>query len=193
MRKFASIAVLLLCAVFLIAAAPSADPAPAPIRTAKQLALHEAAELLRAAGYEDEDAPIVALSEEWFQQQHDLDIIAKVIDGEAPYCPREHQIAVGAVVLNRVEDERFPGTVEEVVGQTSVINGRLVAQYSPTYCYGFSGILRTSYEAAAAAMNGEHDVPADVVWQANFPQGREAWWISEVNTGGFSSTTWFCR
>ena len=39
MKKFASIAVLLLCAVFLIAAAPAADPAPAPIRTAKQIGI----------------------------------------------------------------------------------------------------------------------------------------------------------
>lgn len=188
MKKIMIIAIVLTLAMTLVAAAPVA-----PVRTDKQLALHEAADLLRAAGYTDEDAAVRALSYEWFRQQHDLDIIAKVIDGEAPYCPREHQVAVGAVVLNRVEDERFPDTVEEVVGQTSVINGRLVAQYSPTYCYGFGGILRTSYEAAAAAMNGEHEVPSDIVWQANFPQGKETWWISEVSTSGFSSTTWFCR
>lgn len=182
------IILLTLSAILMVAAAPQT-----PIRTDRQKALHEAAEILRSVGYEDESAPIRALSEEWFAEQHDLDIIAKVIDGEAPYCPREHQVAVGAVVLNRVEDERFPSTVEEVVGQTSIINGRLVAQYSPTYCYGFGGILRTSYEAAAQAMNGEHEVPSDIVWQANFPQGRETWWTSYVRTEGFESVTYFCR
>ena len=183
--------VLIICitlsAILMVAATP------APVRTDRQKALHEAADLLREAGYDDESAPIRALSDEWFREQHDLDIIAKVIDGEAPYCPREHQVAVGAVVLNRVADDRFPDSVEEVVGQTSVINGRVVAQYSPTYCYGFSGILRTSYEAAAEAMNGNHEVPADIVWQANFPQGREVWWESHVKTEGFESVTYFCR
>ena len=194
MRKFASIAVLLLCAVFLVAAAPAPDPGqPAPVRTAKQNALHEAADVLRAAGYADEDAEIRALSDAWFAEQEALDIVAKVVAGEARDCPAEHQIAVAAVVVNRVNDERFPSTVREVVGQTDVINGRVVSQYSPSYLSGFTLTPRSCYEAAKAALDGTDAVPDDVVWQAQFPQGREAWWISEVDTGWYRSTTWFCR
>ena len=185
MKKFASIAVLLLCAVFLIAAAPAADPAPAPVRTAKQLALHEAADVLRAAGYTDEDAEIHALSDAWFAEQEALDIVAKVVSGEAGGCPAEHQIAVAAVVVNRVNDERFPDTVREVVAQPG--------QYHASYLSGFSKTPRSCYEAAKAALDGTDAVPDDVVWQANFPQGRSTWWVSEVDTGWFSSTTWFCR
>ena len=180
MKKFLIIVFIALIAALFTAAAPQE-----PVRTAKQTALHEAAEILRAAGYKDTDAPIVALSDEWNRQQADLDIIAKVIDNEAPYCPWDHRVAVAAVVLNRVADPRFPASVREVVVQPG--------QYLPSYTVGFERVRRSSYEAAVAAMDGEHSVPPDVVWQANFPQGRETWWISEVNTGSFRSTTWFCR
>lgn len=113
----------------------------------------------------------------------DLAILANVIAGEAPYCPQEHQVAVAAVVLNRVADDRFPGSVAEVVAQPG--------QYSTRY------LERTDWpdgcwEAAVKAMAGEHDVPPDVVFQAEFVQG-EIWWASEVDTGWWRSTTYFCK
>ena len=114
----------------------------------------------------------------------DLAILANVIAGEAPYCPQEHQIAVAAVVLNRVADPRFPDTVAEVVGQDG--------QYSERYLDEME-IPEGCLEAAQAALDGEHDVPSDVIYQANFPQGAETWWISEVDTGWWRSTTYFCR
>lgn len=114
----------------------------------------------------------------------DLDILANVIAGEAPFCPQEHQIAVAAVVLNRVADDRFPGTVAEVVEQPG--------QYRESYLTG-TDAPEDCYEAARIALSGEHDVPAGVVYQANFPQGSGTWWISEVDTGYFQSTTYFCE
>lgn len=113
----------------------------------------------------------------------DLAILANVVAGEAPYCPQEHQVAVAAVVLNRVADERFPDTVAEVVGQPG--------QYSEIYLQG-TDAPGSCYEAARIAMSGEHDVPAGVIYQANFPQGA-VWWVSEVDTGYFQSTTYFCE
>ena len=114
----------------------------------------------------------------------DLDILANVIAGEAPYCPQEHQIAVAAVILNRVADDRFPATVSGVVGQAG--------QYSEAYLHG-TDAPADCYEAAQLALDGEHDVPPDVVFQANFPQGSEVWWESEVDTGWYHSVTYFCR
>jgi N-acetylmuramoyl-L-alanine amidase len=114
----------------------------------------------------------------------DLDILANVVAGEAPFCPQEHQIAVAAVVLNRVADDRFPGTVAEVVGQPG--------QYRESYLTG-TDAPEDCYEAARIALSGEHDVPAGVVYQANFPQGSGTWWISEIDTGYFQSTTYFCE
>lgn len=176
-------AVLLVGVALITGAAPA--PAEGPIRTAKQTALHEAADVLRAAGYTDESAEIRALSAAWFDEQEQLDIVAKVVKGEARDCPAEHQIAVAAVVVNRVNDPRFPATVREVVAAPN--------QYHASYLSGFSGTPRSCYEAAKIALDGTDAVPDDIVWQAQFPQGREAWWISEVDTGWFKSTTYFCR
>jgi len=161
------------------------EDGPGPVRTAKQDALHEAAELLRAAGYTDTDEPILALQAAWAREQGDLDILAKVIEYEAGDCPWDHKVAVAAVVLNRVASPAFPDSVYDVVGQPG--------QYHSMYLSGFSGVRRSSYEAARAAMDGNHDVPADVFWQAQFPQGKSIWWVSYVNTGWYSSTTFFCR
>lgn len=115
----------------------------------------------------------------------DLSILANVIAGEAPYCPQEHQIAVAAVVLNRVSDDRFPDTVAGVVGQEG--------QYSAEYLEPRDEWPEGCLEAARMTLAGEHDVPPDVIYQANFEQGTETWWISEVNTGWWRSTTYFCR
>lgn len=41
----------------------------------------------------------------------DLDLLAHIIYGEARGEPYEGQVAVGAVVLNRVADSRFPNSV----------------------------------------------------------------------------------
>lgn len=113
----------------------------------------------------------------------DLDILANVIAGEAPNCPQEHQIAVAAVVLNRMADDRFPATVSGVVGQAG--------QYSDAYLHG-TDAPADCYEAAQLALDGKHDVPPDVVYQANFPQG-EVWWRSDIDTGWFRSSTYFCK
>lgn len=45
----------------------------------------------------------------------DLEYLARVIHGEARGEPFIGQIAVGAVVLNRVQSPRFPNTIREVI------------------------------------------------------------------------------
>lgn len=113
----------------------------------------------------------------------DLDILANVIAGEAMNCPIDHQIAVASVVMNRVADPRFPSSVAEVVGQEG--------QYSETYLTGQAP--ESCYKAAEIAYNGESDVPSNVIYQANFPQGTAVWWRSDVDTGYWQSTTYFCE
>ena len=158
-----------------------------PIRTNRQEALHEAAELLRSYGFTDDSEPIRALSAAWWEEDEALNIIAKTISYEADpaYCEWEHSVAVGVVVLNRVKSEYFPNTVKDVVAAPG--------QYLPAYTWGFDNVPRRCYEAAAAAMNGEHDIPEDCFWQAQFPQGREVWKKFKVDTGYFASTTYICR
>ena len=190
-KHMRSVVIAIICIFLILIFAIVATSCPAhadydaPIRTARQDALHEAADLLRAAGYAEDSAIIRELQAAWLAEQEALDIIARVVMGEAGGCPWEHQVAVAAVVVNRVNSPLFPATVREVVAQPG--------QYSKIYLSGFDRTSRACYEAAKVALDGEDSVPDDVIWQANFPQGREAWWVSYVDTGWFSSTTWFCR
>jgi N-acetylmuramoyl-L-alanine amidase len=47
----------------------------------------------------------------------DLNLLAHIIYGEARGEPYEGQVAVGAVILNRTRDSRFPGTLAGVIYQ----------------------------------------------------------------------------
>jgi Cell wall hydrolyses involved in spore germination len=61
----------------------------------------------------------------------ELDLLARLITAEAQGEPYEAQVAVGAVVVNRVQDSRFPKTITDVIYQkdggyyqfTPVVNG----------------------------------------------------------------------
>lgn len=179
------IALLALIALALLVALAGIAHAEEPVRTARQDALHEAADILRAAGYAEDSAVIRALQAEWMQEQEALDIVARVVAGEAGGCPWEHQVAVAAVVVNRVNSPYFPATVREVVAQPG--------QYTAAYLSGFASTPRQCYEAAKAALDGTDGVPDDVIWQAEFRQGTSVWWASAVDTGWYRSTTYFCR
>ena len=181
----AMIIILIAAIVIILAAIPTMAYDGERITTAKQDALHEAAEILRAAGLSEDDPALVALSAEWWAEQEALDIVARVVQGEAGNCPWAHQLAVAAVVVNRVNSPYFPNTVREVVAAP--------AQYTELYLTGFEQTTRQCYEAAKKALDGESGVPEDVIWQAEFIQGCEIWWVSTVDTGWFRSTTYFCR
>ena len=61
--------------------------------------------------------------------EKDLDLIANAVYGEARGEPYEGQVAVAAVILNRVEHTDFPNTVGEVIFQprafTAVADGQI--------------------------------------------------------------------
>lgn len=182
--------VVLLALILIVLCVAVATPAAAyegeRITTARQDALHEAADMLRAAGLTDDDPAIMALSAEWWAEQEALDIVARVVQGEAGACPWLHQVAVAAVVVNRVHSPYFPDTVREVVSAPN--------QYTTLYLTGFDKTTRQCYEAAKKALDGESGVPEDVIWQSEYPWlGSEIWWVSEVDTGWYHSTTYFAK
>lgn len=181
--------VVLLTLILIVLCVAAATPAAAyegeRITTARQDALHNAADMLRADGLSDDDPAIMALSAEWWSEQEALDIVARVVQGEAGACPWMHQVAVAAVVVNRVHSPYFPDTVREVVAAPG--------QYTTLYMTGFDQVSRQCYEAAKKALDGESGVPEDVIWQAEFVQGAEVWWVSKIDTGWYASTTYFCR
>ncbi|WP_408954497.1 cell wall hydrolase [Natroniella sp. ANB-PHB2] len=78
----------------------------------------------------------------------EVELLARIIHGEARGEPYIGQVAVGAVVLNRVIDSFFPDSIKEVIYQPR--------QFSPV----FDGQInltpnRTAYRAAEAALRGE--------------------------------------
>lgn len=84
--------------------------------------------------------------------EEDLYWLARVISSEAKGESMEGQIAVGAVVMNRLRDPRFPKTVKEVVlaqGQFDPVRfGAIGAEPAPS-----------AVEAAKRALQGENPVP----------------------------------
>ena len=79
----------------------------------------------------------------------DMQLMARAINGEARGEPYEGQVAVGAVILNRVKDSRFPNSISGVIYQpgafTAVSDGQINASISEG---------STVYKAAQDAMNG---------------------------------------
>lgn len=77
----------------------------------------------------------------------DAALLARLINGEARGEPYEGQVAVGAVILNRVRDPRFPNTIAGVIYQpgafTAVVDGQINAV-----------IAQSSINAARDALNG---------------------------------------
>lgn len=79
----------------------------------------------------------------------DVQLIARAINGEARGEPYEGQVAVGAVILNRVKSSQFPNSISGVIYQsgafTAVSDGQINAPISED---------STVYKAAQDAING---------------------------------------
>ena len=106
-------------------------------------------------GNYDEDYDYESSSSRMTASQSDLDLLASIIYCEAGGESYEGQVAVGAVVLNRMESDLYPSDMTDVIYQSGqfepVWTGWLEqvrANGAPDYCY----------EAAQAALDGENPV-----------------------------------
>ena len=79
----------------------------------------------------------------------DVQLLARAINGEARGEPYEGQVAVGAVILNRVNSPNFPDTIAGVIYQpgafTAVSDGQINVPIDPN---------STVVKAAQDALNG---------------------------------------
>ena len=79
----------------------------------------------------------------------DVQLIARAINGEARGEPYEGQVAVGAVIMNRVKSSKFPNTISGVIYQqgafTAVSDGQINVAISES---------STVVKAARDALNG---------------------------------------
>lgn len=113
----------------------------------------------------------------------ELDMLSRIIYAEAgsDCISDEHQQLVGIVVINRINDPRFPDTMEEVImakGQYDCIrNGSYYKQPS-----------ERAIENAKKVLCGEVVAPSNLIYQAEFPQGYEVYKTFDTPW----STTYFC-
>ena len=111
---------------------------------------------------------------------NDLWYLSHVIQAEAGYCSTEMMEGVGSVVLNRVEDDRFPNTIPEVIEQPGQYStASYLASQEPT-----EEVLRVAKDLLK---NGSK-LPGDVIYQANFSQGTGTYKTLSTSY----STMYFC-
>ncbi len=79
----------------------------------------------------------------------DVQLMARAINGEARGEPYEGQVAVGAVILNRVKNASFPNTIAGVIYQAGAFTAVSDGQINVPISKG-----STVYKAAQDAMNG---------------------------------------
>lgn len=121
--------------------------------------------------------------------QEELEMLALVIYQEAgaDACSDETRLMVGTVVMNRIADPRFPGTMYEVVTQEG--------QYGSLHWTGPTWPSRSSHPTEAHAveraytiaeriLQGERALEEDVIFQSEFVQGEIV---------AYSDGIYFCR
>ena len=79
--------------------------------------------------------------------QSDINLLARIISAEARGEPYEGQVAVGAVVLNRVEHPSFPDTFSGVIYQPGAFTAIVDGQFQEK-------VTDSAYNAARDALNG---------------------------------------
>lgn len=151
----------------------------------QQEAAHAVAETARQYGYPEDSAVIQAASADWWEAQAgleaEIDLLARVIwfEAGANWLSDRQQQLVAAVVLNRINDPRFPNTMKGVVyakGQYSCA--------SRLYSINKSGITQRCYDNARLAVYGQVECPSNVVFQAGFRQGKGVY--------AYMGNTYFC-
>lgn len=141
---------LLLCIVYARATweyeAPSS---PAPTVTAEETVEPEQSE-----APEPSEAPV---HYEMYFTEDDVAAVAKMLWGEARGCTRDNQIKCAWVVCNRVDDDRFPDTIQGVLGQPCQFHG--YSESFPVtdelYSAAFDVLTRWSYEKQGIPVHRE--------------------------------------
>ena len=176
-----------------------------------QYQAHQTAESLRKKGYSDSSAYVQAAKSTWNEAQkaiagyqklaqysdEDIRILTTTVFHEAGHTTEQLRQYVAQVVLNRVEDSRFPDTVKGVItqpGQYSTKYATVEAanaiqatdSKNGTYYYGICE------DSVKAAMMGQVEMPSNVLYQANFSQGMGVWKSVYFNSGWYASTSYFC-
>ena len=100
-------------------------------------------------------------------QSASLDLLARVISAEARGEPYSGQVAVGAVILNRVEHPSFPNTIAGVVYQPGAFTCMVDGQFNEP-------VAESAVRAAQGALNGA-DPSGGAIYYFNPNTATSAW------------------
>ena len=100
-------------------------------------------------------------------QSGSVDLLARVISAEARGEPYSGQVAVGAVILNRVGHPSFPNTIAGVVYQPGAFSCMLDGQFDQP-------VADSAVRAARDAMNGA-DPSGSAIYYFNPNTATSAW------------------
>ncbi len=122
---------------------------------------------------EKEKAEVKAVAEEKVEMEvavtgEEYDLLARAVYSEARGEPFQGQVAIAAVILNRVEHENFPDTINDVIFQPSAFTAVQDGQFWLTPD-------STAYAAAEEALAG-NDPSGGAVFYYN-PATASNWWI----------------
>lgn len=114
-------------------------------------------------------APVFTEAEPYTEEE--LLLLAKLVQVEAGYESYEGQLAIANIILNRVEDSRFPGTIRDVI-----YSGK---QFPPAH----NGLLDKSEPNASVlravrdALDGKNNIE-DAVYFFNPKVSKGSFWDS---------------
>jgi len=172
-----------------------------------QAQAHEAAQAMRQMGYGEDSSYIQSAKTTWHEAEaeiaaynrlarytdEDIRILATTVYYEAGSTTEQLREYVAQVVLNRVGDSRFPNTIKGVITQPGQYAGKYAQASASQAAKNANSIAyASSVTAAKKAMMGRVDMPSNVVFQANFTQGKGVWKSVYFNSGWFASTSYFC-
>lgn len=98
---------------------------------------------------------------------NDINLLAQIINAEARGETFEGQVAVGAVVLNRVNHTSFPGTISGVIFQPGAFTAITDGQWH-------AGMSDSAYRAAILAYNG-WDPTGGAIYYYNPAKTTNSW------------------
>ena len=96
-----------------------------------------------------------------------VDLLARLISAEARGEPYAGQVAVGAVVLNRVRHPSFPNTISGVIYQNGAFSCLSDGQF-------WQPVAQSAYQAARDALNGS-DPSGGAIYYFNPAKATSKW------------------
>ena len=100
-------------------------------------------------------------------QSNDVALLARLISAEARGEPYSGQVAVGAVVLNRIKHPSFPNTLSGVIYQSGAFSCLSDGQF-------YEPVSNSAYSAARDALNGS-DPSGGAIYYFNPATATSSW------------------